>query len=50
MSQSMAGSAWTTPAFDAQNGTLYVGTGNPSPQMEDASRPGDNLYSVAGSS
>ena len=41
------GSAWTTPAFDAQTNTLYVGTGNPSPQMEDASRPGDNLYSVS---
>jgi len=38
------GSAWTTPAFDTQTGTLYVGTGNPSPQMEDVSRPGDNLY------
>ncbi len=41
------GSAWTTPAFDALTGTLFVGTGNPSPQMEDASRPGDNLYSVS---
>ena len=41
------GSAWTTPAFDAQTGTLYIGTGNPSPQMEDASRPGDNLYTVS---
>jgi alcohol dehydrogenase (cytochrome c) len=41
------GSAWTTPAFDAKTGTLYVGTGNPSPQMEDASRPGDNLFSVS---
>jgi alcohol dehydrogenase (cytochrome c) len=41
------GSAWTTPALDEQTGTLYIGTGNPSPQMEDASRPGDNLYSVS---
>jgi PQQ-dependent dehydrogenase (methanol/ethanol family) len=41
------GSAWTTPALDAQTATLYVGTGNPSPQMEAASRPGDNLYSVS---
>jgi alcohol dehydrogenase (cytochrome c) len=41
------GSAWTTPAFDPQSGTLFVGTGNPSPQMDDTSRPGDNLYSVS---
>lgn len=41
------GSAWTTPAYDPQTDTLYLGTGNPSPQMEDASRPGDNLYSVS---
>ncbi len=41
------GSAWTTPAFDPQSGTLFVGTGNPSPQMDDVSRPGDNLYSVS---
>ena len=41
------GSAWTTPAFDAQSGTLFVGVGNPSPQMDDVSRPGDNLYTVS---
>lgn len=41
------GSAWTTPAFDPLTGTLFVGTGNPSPQMDDVSRPGDNLYSVS---
>ncbi|MCX7172108.1 MAG: PQQ-binding-like beta-propeller repeat protein [Proteobacteria bacterium] len=41
------GSAWTTPAFDPQTGTLFVGLGNPSPQMDDTSRPGDNLYSVS---
>jgi glucose dehydrogenase len=34
------GSAWTTPAFDPATGTLFVGTGNPSQQMEDVSRPG----------
>ena len=41
------GSAWTTPAFDPQSGTLFVGIGNPSPQMDDMSRPGDNLYTVS---
>lgn len=41
------GSAWSTPAIDAQTNTLYFGTGNPSPQMNDISRPGDNLYTVS---
>jgi len=41
------GSAWTTPAIDSRLGLLYFGTGNPSPQMDDVSRPGDNLYTVS---
>ena len=41
------GSAWSTPAIDAKTNTLYFGTGNPSPQMNDVSRPGDNLYTVS---
>lgn len=41
------GSAWSTPAIDAKNGLLYFGTGNPSPQMDGTSRPGDNLYTVS---
>lgn len=41
------GSAWSTPAIDPVNGLLYFGTGNPSPQMNDISRPGDNLYTVS---
>lgn len=41
------GSAWSTPAIDPRLGLLYYGTGNPSPQMEDTSRPGDNLYTVS---
>jgi glucose dehydrogenase len=41
------GSAWTTPALDPELGLLYFGTGNPSPQMDDVSRPGDNLYTVS---
>lgn len=41
------GSAWSTPAIDAASNTLYFGTGNPSPQMNDISRPGDNLYTVS---
>jgi glucose dehydrogenase len=41
------GSAWSTPAIDSQRNLLFFGTGNPSPQMDDVSRPGDNLYTVS---
>ncbi|MBK8018829.1 MAG: PQQ-binding-like beta-propeller repeat protein [Betaproteobacteria bacterium] len=41
------GSAWTTPAVDPDLGLVYVGIGNPSPQMDDLTRPGDNLYTVS---
>ncbi|MCB1775287.1 MAG: PQQ-binding-like beta-propeller repeat protein [Gammaproteobacteria bacterium] len=41
------GSIWTTPAIDAGRGLLFLGTGNPSPQMDDTTRPGDNLYTVS---
>lgn len=38
------GSVWNVAAIDAQTGRLFIGTGNPSPQMNDTGRPGDNLY------
>ena len=38
------GSVYATPVVDAELGLLLFGSGNPSPQMADASRPGDNLY------
>ena len=41
------GSAWSTPAIDIKTNTLFFGTGNPSPQMNDILRPGDNLYTVS---
>ena len=41
------GSVWTTPAVDLERGLVFLGTGNPSPQMEDSTRPGDNLYTVS---
>lgn len=41
------GSAWSTPAIDPATGMLFFGTGNPSPQMDDVSRPGDNLFTVS---
>lgn len=41
------GSLWSTPALDRKTGLLFIGTGNPAPQMDDVSRPGDNLYTVS---
>ena len=38
------GSIYASPVVDAERGLLLFGTGNPSPQMADDSRPGDNLY------
>lgn len=38
------GSIYATPVVDPARHLLIFGTGNPSPQMADASRPGDNLY------
>ena len=38
------GSIWTTPAIDVETRTMFFGTGNPAPQMDDQTRPGDNLY------
>jgi glucose dehydrogenase len=41
------GSIWSTPAIDPDLGLIYFGTGNPAPQMDDTTRPGDNLYTVS---
>jgi glucose dehydrogenase len=41
------GSIWSTPAIDTELGLIYFGTGNPSPNMEDTTRPGDNLYTCS---
>ena len=35
---------WVTPAYDAELGLIYFGTGNPSPSNDGVQRPGDNLY------
>lgn len=35
---------WVTPAYDAELGLIYFGTGNPSPSADGLKRPGDNLY------
>lgn len=41
------GSLWTTPAVDRELGLIYVGTGNPAPQMAGETRPGDNRDTVS---
>lgn len=38
------GSVWQTPAADPQLNYIYLGVGNPSPDLDGAIRPGDNLY------
>ncbi|MDX2191780.1 MAG: PQQ-binding-like beta-propeller repeat protein [Gemmatimonadales bacterium] len=38
------GGMWMTPAYDPQSDMIYVAIGNPSPDLDGASRPGDNLY------
>jgi PQQ-dependent dehydrogenase (methanol/ethanol family) len=45
--QNGGGSMWMTPAYDADTRTLYVGIGNPSPDLDGAIRPGDNLWTEA---
>ena len=41
------GTVWTTPAYDAELGLIYFGTGNPVPEYDGSVRPGDNLYTVS---
>jgi alcohol dehydrogenase (cytochrome c) len=38
-------SVWMNAAYDDELKTLYVATGNPSPDLDGSVRPGDNLYS-----
>jgi len=38
------GPTWVTGSYDAELNLLYWGIGNPSPDWDNAYRPGDNLY------
>jgi alcohol dehydrogenase (cytochrome c) len=38
------GSVWNTPAVDARNGLIVLSTGNPNPDYQGETRPGDNAY------
>lgn len=38
------GAVWTTPAYDPSTGSIFFGTGNPSPDYYGKGRPGPNPY------
>ncbi len=38
------GSVWMTPSFDPETNLLFMGVGNPAPDLDGSVRPGDNLY------
>jgi len=38
------GSMWQSPAIDPARNLIYMGIGNPSPDLDGGIRPGDNLY------
>ena len=41
------GSTWLTGSYDPELNLLYWGTGNPGPDWNGDSRPGDNLYTCS---
>ncbi|MGY4511440.1 alcohol dehydrogenase (cytochrome c) [Bradyrhizobium sp. USDA 3650] len=40
----LGGGVWQNPAVDLETNRIYFVVGNPSPDLDGASRPGDNLY------
>ena len=38
------GAPWMTPTLDPERGLLYVGVGNPAPELSARTRPGDNRW------
>ena len=40
----LGGGVWQNPAVDLATGRIYFVVGNPSPDLDGAARPGDNLY------
>jgi len=41
------GAVWVTPAVDPALGLVYLGTGNPLPELGGEARAGDNLYTAS---
>jgi alcohol dehydrogenase (cytochrome c) len=42
--KTLGGGVWQNPAVDLENRRIYFVVGNPSPDLDGAIRPGDNLY------
>lgn len=42
--RSGGGAPWMTPTLDVGSGLLYVGVGNPAPELTARTRPGDNRW------
>ena len=42
--KTLGGGVWQNPAVDLENKRIYFVVGNPSPDLDGAIRPGDNLY------
>ena len=42
--KTLGGGVWQNPSFDAATNRIYFVVGNPSPDLDGAIRPGDNLY------
>ncbi len=42
-----AGATWLTGSYDPEQNLLFWGTGNPAPDWNGDSRPGDNLYTCS---
>jgi len=40
----LGGGVWQNPSYDAATNRIYFVVGNPSPDLDGAIRPGDNLY------
>jgi alcohol dehydrogenase (cytochrome c) len=40
----LGGGVWQNPSVDLANRRVYFSVGNPSPDLDGAARPGDNLY------
>lgn len=41
------GSVWMTPSLDPERGLVYLGVGNPAPELRGDVRPGDNRWTVS---
>ena len=42
--QKLGGGVWQNPSVDLSTNRIFFGVGNPSPDLDGAVRPGDNLY------